>query len=144
MGFKDIAIGSIMTLVFAMAILTFGTKLAVDNNSNINILDDPSLRALNNSAFGSLSEVQGTIQTQRENFETEKAQKDSQSDNFGLTAIIGNLKTFFSIGISGFNAIFIAISVLLGIPPIILNILSGVIILILILLSWRVIKVGGI
>lgn len=143
MGLKEIFIGVIIVTIFALSILTFGSNLLINNNAEQNLIDDPALSGLNESLSEYLGGIQDTAQTQREATESQEAQGGSADEGFGLTAIVGALFTFFGTAISSLNLLFVVISDVIGIPPLILNVILGLFIIALIIYIWRTIKVGG-
>ena len=143
MGFKEIIVGIVIIALFSLSLITFGTQLAINNNATNNILNDPSLSQLNKTLSDELKTIKSTSQTEREVFEQQEAQGGSQDEGFSLTSIVAIVKTFFSTAISSFNLIFIVLSDIFGIPALVFDILLGIIIIIILILIWRLIKVGG-
>lgn len=144
MGFKDIIVGLVIIGLFAFSIINFAFQLQVNNDVNQTILDDPSLAGLNTTLRNNLGNIESTAQTQREVFEQQEAQGGTADEGFSLTSIVGIVKTFFSTAIGSYNIILTLISNVFGIPPIVLNLLLGIIIIIGLIFIWRLIKVGGI
>lgn len=141
MGLKEVFIGVIIVLLFSLSAITFGSKLLIDNNAQNNILDDPSLSGFNDSLGDYLGDIEQNSQTQREAIEGQEAQGGSTDEGFGLTSIVGAVFTFFSTSVNGLNLIFSLI--LLLVPPMVLNVLLGLFIMVVVILAWRTFKVGG-
>jgi len=141
MGFKDIIIGVVIIGVFLLAMINFAVFVSI-NNGGGSILNDPALSNVNNSLYSELNDIQQTAQTQREVFEQQEAQGGSSDEGFSLTAIVGISKTFLSVAVSSINLIFTVFTDVLGIPPIVLNVILGAIILTTLILIWSVIKAG--
>jgi hypothetical protein len=142
MGFKEKIGGIIFVGLFAFCLVAFSVSLSIQNNANNSVLNDPSLTDFNDTIFGNLDTVEGVAQEQREVFEGQAA-VGGQGEGFGLTSIISNVKTFFSLAIGTINLLFSTLKDTLGIPSIVLNVVFGVISISLLLLGWRVIKAGG-
>lgn len=143
MGLKEIFIGVLIVILFSLSMLTFGANLLINNNAEENILDDPSLQGFNESLEEYLGGIEDTAQTQREAVEGQEAQGGSTDEGFGLTSIVGAVFTFMSTTISGLNLLFQLFFNVIGIPPIVLNLLLGLAIVVGIIYLWRTIKVGG-
>ena len=139
-SFRSVFISLILVSLFFFAMSSFVIGYAQINNANQTILDDPAF----NSSFGNiqleLEGIQGGGQNTRENFEQEVPQIDN---NFVLlTSIISSIKIVTSSTVALYNVITQTVSQQLGVNAIVLTVLSGIFLLILILLGWRVIKSG--
>lgn len=142
MGFTNFTIGIVIASVFALALINFAVLTSVNNNAQNNILSDPSLAGINDTLANSLSGIQSTAQTQREVFEQQEAQGGSSDEGFSLTAIVGTGKTFISTAVLSFNILFTLIADVFGVPPLIINVLLGAVIITALILIWSVIKQG--
>ena len=142
MGFTNFTVGIIITAVFAFAIINFAFLTSINNNANQTILDDPSFSGINDTLYNSLGGIQESAQTQREVFEQQEAQGGSSDEGFSLTAIVGIGKTFISTAIGSFNIILTIFFDVFGIPPVVLNVVLGAIIITVLILIWSVIKQG--
>lgn len=143
MGLKDFIIGSVIVVLFSLSLLTFAGKLAVNNNAQDNILNDPSLSNFNESLGTYLGDIEDDAQTQREAIEGQEAQGGSADEGFGLTAIVGAVFTFFSTIVGGMNLLLSLLFNVVGIPDLVLNLILGLVIIAVIIYAWRTIKVGG-
>lgn len=141
MGLKDIIIGVLLVGIFALAMITFAYQTQIDNNADNNILNEPSFKGLNNTLSDNLQIVRSDAQEQRENFETQEA--TGGDEGFSLTSVVSVVKKFTSMMFGTFNIITGVLSDVLGIPSIVINLIGGILIVLMVLLSWRVIKAGG-
>lgn len=142
MGFKELTIGLIMISLFSFSLINFVIMTQQDNEVTDKVINDPALNGINDTLYDSFYNLQDTAQGQREVFEGQEA-VGSTDEGFSLTAIVGNVKTFFSTAMLSVNVVFSLIQRSLGIPSIVLNLLLGIIIIVTLLLIWRVIKGGG-
>lgn len=142
MGFKEIVLGIVIVGLFALSLITFGGQVAINNNASQNILDDPAISGFNETLRGHLQGIESSAQNQREVFENQEAQGGAD-EGFSLTSIVSISKTFIGTAISTFNLIFGVVADVLGIPPIVFNVILGGIIIVILIFTWRLIKAGG-
>lgn len=137
---KSLLFAAILTAVFFFAIVNFGVTLTNNNNVNNTLLDNSVFNETFNSLENNLSNVQDTAQGQRENFEEETP--IIGTDAFLFTSIIGAAKTFGSMMIKMYDLTFGLLGQVLGISPIIIGVFTGMLLILLIFLTWRFIKTG--
>ncbi len=139
-SFKSLAISLTLVSLFFFAMVSFAFTFGDLNNANISILDDPAFNSSFSGIQSELESVQDDNQVIRENFEDEVPQIDN---NFVLlTSIISSAKLVTTSVVAFYNVLTATVSQQLGINPIVLGVLSGILVLILVLLAWRVIKAG--
>lgn len=142
MGFLDKIIGSVLVGVFVLSLLMFGYTAQLDNNVNDTILDDQHLSGVNDSFNEILGDVRQEAQTQRNVTESQEP-LISFDQGFGLLTIPKNVAKFTSLMFSSFNLVTGLLENVFGVPAIVFNVLGGLLIIVIIILGWRVIKVGG-
>lgn len=142
MGFLDKISGGILVGLFVFVFLMFGYSSQIDNNVNDTILDDEHFKGINDTFFGNLSSIQGDAKEQRSNFEGQTPLLGSDS-GFGLLTVPRNIAKFTSMMFSSIGLVTQLLEDVIGVPAIVFNILSGLLVIIILVLGWKVIKGGG-
>lgn len=141
MGFRDLVLGVVLAGLFVISMLTFGIGFAGDNNANQSIVDAPFIAPLNDSLQSNLEGVKTITEGQRESFESQEAQ-GGVDQGFGLTSIVGVIFTFTGMLFTTFQILINTLSIAIGFPPLVVDIIVGAVILTIVLMGWRVIKTG--
>lgn len=131
--------GLIGLLVFAT--LSFIIVLQQENDVTDTILGNTVINNTFSTLQENLTSSESETQTQRESFESEIPER-----GFGsllIFSIVSVGQRFTAIVISTYNILIVLPASILGIPEIVLNVLSSILIVTLILLVWRVYRVGS-
>lgn len=135
---KSIFFGSLLSLLCAVAFLTFMIGFSV-NNEVSSPLDDPEL----NRIFGNLSTIaNGTAeyyQTQRESYETDTP--IAGSDGINILNIVSVLRRATS-NVFDIVNVFFSVLASFGIGAFAVGIIIAILIIALILSTWRVLRAG--
>ena len=142
MGFLDKVSGAILVVVYVFALLMFGYTAQLDNNVNNTILDDEHFAGINDTLSSTLGDVRGDAQAQRNVTESQEP-LISFDQGFGLLTIPKNIAKFTSMMFSSFNLVTGLLEDVFGIPSLVFNVIGGLLIVVVLILGWRVIKVGG-
>jgi len=140
MGFKDLIIAFPIVAIFSLALIMFGVNLGLDNGSDQNILDDERLARFNETLRGQLDDFSQTTNSSRQQFETQGEKEDDEGFSINPFRIIIGL---YSSTIAFAGLMFAFLIDMVGLPGILLNVVAGIIIILIIILAWRVWKVGG-
>lgn len=140
MEFKGLIITALLVGLFIFAVISFGIQLAENNNANMSILNNPSI----NKSFASITS------------ELEEAEDTAESGRVGLwsgipileevgivlDSIVSVGQVFSGMVIGVFGITFELITTTLGIPPIVLGVITAIILISIVLLAWSVFKAG--
>ena len=140
MEFKDLIITALLVGLFIFAVISFGVQLSKNNNANMSILNNPSI----NKSFVSITS------------ELEEAEDTAESGRVGLwsgipileevgivlDSIVSVGQVFSGMVIGVFGITFELITTTLGIPPIVLGVITAIILISIVLLAWSVFKAG--
>lgn len=140
MELEDFLIGGFLGGLFILAMILGYTNLTSDNNAQNLLLQDQQINGSYNQFFGNLTTLQTTANDSKSAFE-----KESPTFTAGFL-LFGSIIDFVKKMTSSFIAIFVIffdlLGTLLGIPPIVIGVLSAIVIIILIVLAWRKYKTG--
>lgn len=139
-GFKEFIIATLLIGVCIFAMLGFVVTFQVNNHANGTIMDNPTINRTYSNLYTNLASSQGTAESQRTGFEKEVPTVGT--DSFLFSSIIGAVKTFTSTIANVFSIIFVYLGSVLGISPVVIGVFVAIIIISVILLAWRVAKVG--
>ncbi len=131
--------GLIGILVFST--LSYIIVLQTNNGVTDTILKNTVINNTFSSLQDNLTSFSSQTQTQRESFESEIPER-----GFGsliIFSIVSVGQKFMAIVISTYNILIILPASILGIPEIVTNVLSSILVVSLILLVWRVYRVGS-
>lgn len=131
--------GLIGILVFAT--LSFIIVLQQNNEVTDTILENTVINKTFSSLEQNLTASESETQTQRESFESEIPER-----GFGsllIFSIVSVGQKFTAIIVSTYNILIVLPISILGFPEIVSNILSSILIVTLLLLVWRVYRVGS-
>jgi hypothetical protein len=130
----------LLILLFSVGMVNFGFNLSNDNNSSHAIRTDESLLELNDTFTQQIDNSSGSFNASADGFfGSVPVLKDIEAT---ITAIFGVIPAFISTVTGTFVLIFGFIRTQLGIPPIVLQMASAFILVMVILLAWRVYKAG--
>lgn len=131
--------GLIGILVFST--LSYIIVLQQENEVTDTILSNTIINKTFSSLQDNLTSVESQTQTQRETFE-----KDIPERGFGsllIFAIVGVGQKFTAIIFSTYNILIVLPATIVGIPKIVINVLSSILVVTLILLVWRLYRAGS-
>lgn len=140
-SFKDVFITFTIVGIFMFAMISFVFELQ-DSNGVINTIKENEL--LNNTfnrLETNLSTFGSQAQTQKDNFESEIPER-----GFGtliIFSIVTVAQKFTGMVIAIYNTMVLLPASVLGIPPIVVSGFNAIVLIILVLLSWRVIRLGS-
>lgn len=135
--FTNFAIIGIMVL----ASIFFIVQTQTDNDTNTSILENQIINSTFTKLQDNLTAYSSTTQQQRENFEGEIPER-----GFGsllIFSIVTVWQTFMSLTIGVYNILIVVPASVLGVSPIIIGVLDSILIVTLLLLGWRIYRVGG-
>lgn len=140
-NFRQVYINFALMGLFTLAIISFVYTIQADNTTGDTILNDPLLNSSFNSLESDLNNLQDEANSSRESYES-----DIPDRGFGsllIFAITGVGKTFTG-GITGIYNILIDLPASkLGIPPVVFSVLGSILMVSLVLLTWRVYRSGS-
>lgn len=140
-SFKDMFIITFIVGLFVFSMMAFVVNLQTENGNSDTIRQDPILNNTYNYLELNLSDGKSEAQTQKENFESEKPER-----GFGdliIFAIVGVIQKFFNLIVVLYN-ILVALPVkYLGVPKVVVNVFSTIILTTGILLAWRAYRSGS-
>lgn len=139
-GFKSFIIATLLIGLCVFGMFQYILFTQLNNNTDENILDYPILNETYSTLYVNLSSVQGTAESQRQGFEQETPTLGA--DSFLFSSIIGAAKIFTSTVANIFSTTFVYVGSVLGIPPVVIGVFVAIALITLILLAWRLHKVG--
>ena len=139
-GFQGLIINGMLTALFIFAIISGGIYLASNNGQNSTLLNNTAINNTFNSLEDQLPATQTIAEQQKNNTFLENPIEGSDSFLFGT--IIGAAKVFTGVWRSFYDLTFGLMSETLGISPVILGVITAILLVVILLLFWRLIKVG--
>ena len=140
MGQVKFVASILFVAVFTIAVVTYVTTYAVENNANINIADDPNFTAINSSLQGQMVVFRGDINSSSAGFTPSVT--EIASDTFKSPTIFENLRfsrdainsilTLFKDKIFGGNPAFL----------IIISVISSYLVFLAVSYIWKTFKGG--
>ncbi len=129
-----------------IGILIFGTLSFIvisqqDNNSNSTILDNDVINKTFTKLETNLSGFRDTTQTQRGNFESEIPERGFGSLLIFSIVAVGQKVGALVVGV--YNVIIVLPASILGVSDVVIGVMSSILLLTLVLLSWRVYRAGS-
>lgn len=140
-SFRDLFITFALIGLFVFAGISFIVTTQQDNDVENTILDDEIINRTYIKLETNLSDFESTTQTQKESFEEEIPER-----GFGsliIFSIISVGQKFTGLIAIVYNVLIILPASILGIPKVVISILSSILIVSLVLLIWRVYRIGG-
>jgi hypothetical protein len=128
----------VISMIFAISLLTFIYQIEVANNAPQTIFSSPSMSGLNNVVAGNLSVFNNNVAIQQNASLNE--QVNPPTGAFILYSILTSIGKFIILPITFTNALFSAIATELGISPLILDTIASLILLIGIFLWYKTVK----
>lgn len=141
MSVKSIIIGSILVGIFTFAIIMFAYQLPIENGVNNSIANDPRVAVLVTSMNSSLQSSFELANSTQQSFN-----QDNPLAAFGslvLTSIVGVVKVLGTLPVAFFNAVFAFSNDVLGIPPIVTTAVIAILVISIVLLAWRLYRIGS-
>jgi len=137
--FSSLLVTFIVIGLFTFCLITWGYLIQTNNGATETIINDTIISSAYTKIQGNLSELQSTAQSQRESFEKDEASTGIGELIFG--SIRGTAKVFTSSVIS-FIGIIGTLPAILGVPSIVLGVITAIFIVLIILSIWRLVKIG--
>ncbi len=140
-SFREVFITFSLIGLFVLATLSFGIKLQQDNSVSDTILNNSQINRTLDRLQSNLTDVSNQTQQQRQNFESEIPER-----GFGsllIFSIVSVSQKFTATIIGVYNILIVLPASILGIPPEVIGVLGSILIVSLILLAWRVYRVGS-
>lgn len=138
-NFKTMIITFIILGLFMLSLFNFINITQSDNDVTNSLANDPDTASIINSLTENLTAFKEIAEDQRSSFE-----RENPIAGFGeliFTSITGIGKIIGSVVIN-FYDILSTSALIIGIPPIVLNVISGIIIFTIVFLAWRLYRVG--
>jgi len=140
MGIKEITTGVVLTGLFMLALLTYTVSLTTENFASQSIENESFFSNYNQSLFQNLSNVREDAEKERNATQATEATKGDE--NFGLTSIPSMIFNFISMMFKTLQVLFTGATQVLSIPQLVVNVVIGVVVVIVAILSWAVFKAG--
>lgn len=140
-SFRETFVTFALIGLFLFAGISFIVVTQRDNDVEKTILENEIINRTFEKLETNLSGFRSQTQTQKESFESEIPER-----GFGsliIFSIIGVGQRFTGMIIAVFNILIVLPASLLGISPVAIGILTSILIVSLVLLIWRVYRVGG-
>lgn len=142
MNFKSIVIGSLLTGLFIVALILFSVQFSIDNNTSTSLMNyEPINRSLV-SINSTLSSSQSTAENASHSLQEESATPILTALGFFFRSILNAGNVFMNVVIGLFGSIFSLAGETLGIPGIVIGVLTAIVLVMLILSAWRVYRAG--
>lgn len=139
-NFKSIFISVMLIGLFIFAIMAMASQFATDNNADISIEGDSSIRNVSRSIGKTLNDSQATAEKQREAIREETG---ILNVGFLILESIRGAGQIFTDMVSGVFFVFTGFAQeTLGIPAIVTGTIAAIFVVIMILLFWRLVKTG--
>lgn len=140
-SFRETFITFALIGIFVFASISFIVTTQLDNDVENTILEDDIINKTYIKLETNLSDFESTTQTQKESFEEEIPER-----GFGsliVFSIISVGQKFTGLIALVYNVIIVLPASIIGIPKVVISVLSSILIVSLVLLIWRVYRVGG-
>ena len=139
-NFKGLFIGFMLVAAFSLALIGFGINLAADNEPNQTIANDPYINSTYTNIITKINTAETNINRSKVDFEEGSILENIGELIFG--SIIGFGKTVGSIITGTYDLATGLIYRYLGIPPIIISVISIILMATIVFLAWRLYKIG--
>ncbi|KKL19287.1 hypothetical protein LCGC14_2466970 [marine sediment metagenome] len=140
-SFREVFITFALIGVFVFAGISFIVTTQRDNGVTNTILDNDVINRTYSNLETDLGGLSSNASTQKESFESEIPER-----GFGsllIFAIVGIGRKFTGMIIGIYNIIIVLPASLLGIPSIVISVMTAILLVSLVLLAWRVYRVGS-
>lgn len=138
-SFRGFITTALLFGLFLVSIIMFGSQLAIDNESNNSILNNPNINATMITMSTNLTNTQDVAEDQ-------SASQDETLPiavfDFLFESIIGTVKIFKGTASLVYNLTLGLLVSELGVPPIVLATFTAIILITLVFLGWRNFKTG--
>lgn len=138
-SFQDLMVSTLLFALIAVALISFGAQMAIDNEANSTILQDPNINATLINLTTSLESSQGIAENQSK----------SQDENlpvalfdFLFESIIGSVRIFKAQITVIYNLTLGLLISKVGLPIVVLATFSAIILIVIIFRAWRNFKTG--
>lgn len=139
MGFKTLWISFVLIALVVFALMSFIVQFQTDQGDST-ILENTVFNKSYQALQTNLTSFSATAQGQKENFES-----DPPTVSFGalvVFAIVSSGQIFSGMIIALYNIFIVLPATFLGIPEIVISVLSAVLLVTIILVLWRLYKQG--
>ncbi len=140
-SFREVFTTFVLIGVFVFAGISFIVTTQRDNGVTNTILDNDVINRTYSNLETDLGGLSSNASTQKESFESEIPERGFGSLIIFAIVGVGNKFTGMIVGI--YNILIVLPASLLGISPIVIGALTAILLLSLILLVWRVYRVGS-
>ncbi len=147
-GFKEMIVSMILLSVILFAFVNFGSNLAIENKTNVSILDNDAINDSINNIRTELSGLKDDTESNKKSFFNDIPLINAFS--FPIISIFGVIKIvttgFFT---DLFEIIIELIKIVFGLDDndsaskVIFGAFTSILIIIMVLLSWRVFRAGS-
>ena len=140
-SFRETWINFILIGVLVFSLISFIVTFQSQNNVENGILENELINSTFDRLGDQLNSSGGDTQTQRESFEAEIPER-----GFGsliIFTIVGVTQNFMSVIITIFNILIVLPAQIIGVSPIVISAIGSILIVSLILLAWRVYRIGS-
>jgi len=140
-SFREIWVSFILIGLFIFSMISFIALMQDKNNVDDSILENEIINNTFNKLSQNLTILENNTQTQRQSFESEIPER-----GFGsliIFSIVGVTQKFTALLIGIFNIIIVLPASILGISPIVTSALGSILLVSLVLLGWRVYRIGS-
>ena len=138
MGLKEIIISVALIGLIIIGMLQFQIGITEENEGDVSLLNNTEISDSYEDINESMYDLNTAANSSKEAFVTEK------NPFFGTVLFFASIfelgKAFITVIIGVFGATFGIIGGVLGVPPIILAVLSGILLVSLVIFVWRLIK----
>ena len=138
--FKDLIIGAVLIGLFIVAIVSFNIYNAENYDNATKLTENEAFNSSFNDMSNELEGIQSTAESQKTSFFKDIPVIGEVS--IVLSSIVGIAKSISSVMRNIYNLTLRLIAETLGIPVIILNVITGMIIISTILLAWKLYRSG--
>lgn len=141
LSFREVFINFAFVGILALATISFIVIMQQSNSVTNTILNDERINTTFSSLSTQLSNYENVTQTQKASFETEIPER-----GFGsliIFAIVGIGQVFTSLIVGTYNIIIVLPATILEVPKAVVSVLSAIFLVTLVLLVWRVYRVGS-
>ncbi|KKN11228.1 hypothetical protein LCGC14_1028590 [marine sediment metagenome] len=140
-SFREVFINFALIGVLVFATISFIVIFQQDNNVTDTILSDSRINTSFNSLTTQLINLEENTTTQKDSFESDVPETGAIS--LIIFAIVGVGQVFTSLIVGTYNIIIVLPATILGVSPVVIGVLTAILSVTLVLLVWRVYRVGS-
>lgn len=137
---RQFIITGLIVGIFIFAIINFGVQLSSENNANTTILENQKINSSFTSMNTTLSNTQDTLNSSETSFFSDTIIGDA---GIIIESIVGVANVATGIITAVYSLTFGMVASTLGVSSLVVSIFSAIVLITIILLSWRTIKSGG-